>query len=111
MLCTKDYGFSIDDIDWSTPEDLEPYMLAYGYQKRQNDEMLWIMGQYVGYAISTMFKGKYPEKPLLEEAYTQNSEYEIEKKRKLFIASFEAMAANWKMATSKDTDDIGSSED
>lgn len=98
LIATQGYGFTVDDIDWSTPNDLQPYWDAYNYKRRQDDELLWMMGMYVGEAIGTMFKGKYPDKPMLEEAYSKNSEYEIEKQRKLFIAKFEAMGANWNIA-------------
>lgn len=96
MVCTKDYGFRVEDIDWATPIDIEPYIDAYDFQRRQNDELLWVMGQYVCHAISLIGKGTYPSKPLLESSYKANNEYEIEKQRKEFIAKFEVMASNWK---------------
>lgn len=111
MLCTKDYGYSIDKIDWSTPNELEPYWTAYEYGRRANDELLWIMGQYVGYAIGTIFKGKYPDKPILEKSYQETSEYEIQKQRELFIAKFQAMASSWNRLNLSNNDDKGSNEE
>lgn len=110
MACTKAYGFTVEKIDWSNPNELEPYCLAYNYERRQNDELLWIMGQYVGYAIGTMFKGKYPDKPILEEVHSQSNEYEIKKQRELLAARLENMARNWRL-THKDAEDSGSNEE
>lgn len=67
MLATKGYGLSVDDIDWSSPADMEPYLRAYKAQKNEQDLLQWQMGQYMATAISCVFpKGKYPKKPMFQ---------------------------------------------
>lgn len=79
---TKGYGFTVDDIDWSCPADLEPYEKAYRLQLQQQDSQLYAMGMYALSAVSVAIehnfaanktKSKYIEKPFLQE---------IEKKKK-----------------------------
>lgn len=75
MLATKGYGLSVDDIDWSSPADMEPYLRAYKVQKNEQDLLQWQMGQYMAAAVSCVFpKGKYPKKPMfqVEESIKKN---------------------------------------
>lgn len=67
MLATKGYGLSVDDIDWSCPADMEPYLKAYRLKKNEQDILQWQLGQYMVAAISCAFpKGKYPKKPMFQ---------------------------------------------
>lgn len=69
---TKGYGFTVDDIDWSSPADLEPYSKAYKLQLQQQDSQLHIMGMYVLSAVSTAiehnFAGKKAKQEYVKEA-------------------------------------------
>lgn len=79
-MVTKGYGFSIDDIDWSCPADLEPYAKAYELEIQHQDSLMYMMGMY---ALSSVTVGvernlagrksrsKYLEKPILELAKEQ----------------------------------------
>ena len=50
---TKGYGFSVNDIDWSSPADLEPYARAHKLELQENDSIAYaICGNYVLSAIS-----------------------------------------------------------
>lgn len=43
-MVTKGYGFTVDDIDWSCPADLEPYAKAHKIEQRENDTIAWLYG-------------------------------------------------------------------
>lgn len=82
---TKGYGFTVDDIDWSCPADLEPYAKAYKLQIKEQDSQLYTMGIYalsaVSVAIEHNLAGKsatseYIKKPFL-------SDMKIEEKKEL----------------------------
>lgn len=82
MLATKGYGLSVDDIDWSCPADMEPYLKAYRIKKNEQDTFQWQLGQYMAAAISCVFpKGKYPKKPMfqIEENAGEITERDIQK--------------------------------
>ena len=36
---TKGYGFSVNDIDWSSPADLEPYTKTQKMELKENDSI------------------------------------------------------------------------
>lgn len=74
---TKGYGFTVDDIDWSCPVDLEPYAKAYELEIQHQDSRMYMMGMYnlsaVTVAVERNLAGrksraKYLEKPILELA-------------------------------------------
>lgn len=82
-MVTKGYGFTVDDIDWSCPADLEPYAKVCELQLKQQDNQMHIMGMYVQSAVLVAIernfagkksKAKYLEKPLHELA--KEKEYE-----------------------------------
>ena len=50
-MVTKGYGFKTEDIDWSSPADLEPYDKAHKAELKEKDEINWNMGMYVMYAL------------------------------------------------------------
>lgn len=39
-MVTKGYGFSVNDIDWSSPSDLIPYEKAYKLEVKQKDSLM-----------------------------------------------------------------------
>lgn len=87
MLATKGYGLSVDDIDWSSPADMEPYLRAYKVQKNEQDLLQWQMGQYMAAAVSCVFpKGKYPKKPMfqVEESIKKNGNMESQEEIAVF---------------------------
>lgn len=92
---TKGYGFTVYDIDWSSPADLEPYSKAYQIRRNEKDILQWQLGQYMAAAVSCIFpKGKYPDKPIFQIEKETTAE-EIQKQRELFIAKMQAMKANF----------------
>lgn len=67
MLATKGYGLSVEDIDWSSPADMKPYLQAYKIKKNEEDLKQWQLGQYILAAVSCISpKGKYPKKPMFQ---------------------------------------------
>lgn len=108
-MVTKGYGFTVEDIDWSCPADLEPYAKAHKLEMKEMDAQLYDMGIYamsaVAVAIERNFskkpKGKYIERPFLEETWgieKTDSEKELQKQRELFVARFETMGANFRLS-------------
>lgn len=105
-MVTKGYGFSIHDIDWSCPADLEPYSKAYELECKVRDEEMWRMGIYVQSGTSVAIehnlagkkaKSEYIKRPLLQEIDRKTSEEELQRQRELFVARFEAMGANFRL--------------
>lgn len=95
-MVTKGYGFTVEDIDWSCPADLEPYSKVYYLKRNEKDVFQWQLGQYMAMAVSCVFpKGKYPEKPMfqIEEKTERNIEKDIQKAI-LTEQQYMAIAAN-----------------
>lgn len=87
-MVTKGYGFSVDDIDWSCPADLDPYAKAYKLQIQHQDAQLHTMGLYALSAISVAIehnfagkkaKSKYIEEPFLSKVFDDEGLTEEEK--------------------------------
>lgn len=87
---TKGYGFTVDDIDWSCPADLEPYAKAYKLQAKEQDSQLYTMGIYalsaVSVAIEHNFAGKnavseYIKKPFLSDMKIEGKKELTEEER------------------------------
>lgn len=72
-MITKGYGFSVDDIDWSCPSDLEPYELAFKQSEKLIDHHNWMLGKYIematGVAIDHCFNGKKASSEYFKEAF------------------------------------------
>lgn len=50
---TKGYGFSVEDIDWSCPADLQPYDDAHQLELQEKDILAWeTCGTYVISALT-----------------------------------------------------------
>lgn len=109
MLATKGYGLSVDDIDWSSPADMEPYLKAHKEELKEKDYLAWLQGQYTLSAVSVAVehclagrkaKSKYIKKPLLQELEERNepmTEEEIQRQRELFVAKLQAMKTNFEL--------------
>lgn len=91
MLCTKDYGISIAQLDWSCPADIEPYIKMYELSERKADEHAWLHGQYVYEGVLTALdqgfsgkkaKMKYPDKPYSVKAREDKGQIEYDEKMK-----------------------------
>lgn len=91
-MATKGYGFTVDDIDWSSPADLEPYSKAYGLNMKHTDTLMYNMGLYAKVAFDVVManfgsgiagkrgKAEYIEKPIHELA--EEMEYQKKQDRK-----------------------------
>ena len=87
-MVTKGYGFTVEDIDWSCPADLEPYNKAYSIELREKDALMHTMGRYNKIAFDVVMahfgsglagktcNEKYIDKPFMqmvdEEKYKEN---------------------------------------
>lgn len=76
MIATKGYGLSVDDIDWSSPADMKPYLKAHEEELKEKDYLSWIQGQYTLSAVSVAVerclagrkaKSQYIKKPILQD--------------------------------------------
>ena len=99
-MVTKGYGFSIDDIDWACPADLEPYAQAHKMEQKEDDSMAWLYcGNYVLSAISVALehclagnkaKSEYIKGPILMKLgeYDGLTQAEIDERelRKMLLA-------------------------
>lgn len=109
MLVTKGYGLSVDDIDWSSPADMKPYLKMHKEELKEKDYLAWLQGQYTLSAVSVAVehclagrkaKSKYIKKPLLQEMEERNkpiTEEEIQRQRELFVAKLQAMKTNFEL--------------
>lgn len=109
MVATKWYGLSVDDIDWSSPADMEPYLKMHKEELKEKDYLAWLQGQYTLSAVSVAVehclagrkaKSKYIKKPLLQEMEERNkpiTEEEIQRQRELFVAKLQAMKTNFEL--------------
>lgn len=112
MLATKGYGLSVDDIDWSSPADMKPYLKMHKEELKEKDYLAWLQGQYNLSAVSVAVehclagrkaKSKYIEKPIMQEIEEKRQENkpltEEEKKRQteqLFLR-LRIMGANFNL--------------
>lgn len=83
MLATKGYGLSVDDIDWSSPTDMKPYLKAHEEELKEKDYLAWLSNQYTLSAVSAAVehcfagrkaKSKYIEKPIMQEIAKKQAE-------------------------------------
>lgn len=109
-MVTKGYGFTVDDIDWSCPADLEPYAKAHKMEVMENDTIIHtVCGNYVLSAVSVAVehcfagrkaRSKYIDKPIMRQIEENNkplSEDELQRQRELFVANLEVMKANFEL--------------
>lgn len=77
-MVTKGYGFTVEDIDWSCPADLEPYAKAHKLEMMECDAQMHGMGKYAEIAFGVVMahfgaglagkdsKAEYIEKPFMQ---------------------------------------------
>jgi len=116
MLCTKDYGISITELDWSCPAEIEPYTKMYELMERKADEHAWLHGQYVYEGMLTALdqgfsgkkaKMKYPEKPYSIKAREDKGQIEYDEKMnkvKGIFMQLGVMKANFELTHPKEGD-------
>ena len=107
-MVTKGYGFSLHDIDWSCPADLEPYAKAYSMERKEKDSLVhaWV-GSYginaMVVALDKVMNGrkasaKYIDNPLITKAEEENrplTQEEIERQRAIFVEQLKLKKANF----------------
>lgn len=80
MVAAKGYGLTPENIDWSSPADMEPYIKAHNAELKEKDRVAWLSNQYTLSAVLVAIernlagrkaKSKYIEKPILEFAEEQ----------------------------------------
>lgn len=112
MLATKGHGLSVEDIDMSSPADMEPYLKAYREELKEKDYLAWLSNQYTLSAVSVAVeyclagkkaKSKYIKKPIMQEIEEKQQENKLlteeEKKRQteqLFLR-LRIMGANFNL--------------
>lgn len=78
MIATKGYGLSVDDIDWSCPADMEPYLKAHKEELKERDYLAWLSNQYTLSAVSVAVEHclawkkarlEYIKEPILSKAF------------------------------------------
>lgn len=113
-MTTKGYGFTVDDIDWSSPADLEPYAKAYKLYIMEKDSLMhaW-WGTYGLSAVSVAIehclfgrkaRSKYIEHQIswqIEKKNNSMSEDELQRQRELFVAKLEIMKTNFELTHPK----------
>ena len=107
-MVTKGYGFTIEQIDWSCPSDLEPYADAHKLQMAEMDNYVYsVFGTYgisaLIYAIEHNLaknpKSEYIKEPILKittENKEELSKEQIQKEVDLFFAREKARRVNFK---------------
>lgn len=110
MVVTKPYGFTVEQINMSCPEDLQPYVDAYVYEEKLIDQRNWFSWQYGLSAVSVAVehnlagrkaRSKYIDKPLMQEIEERNgkfSESELKRQREAFMMGLKTMQANFELA-------------
>lgn len=107
-MVTKGYGFSVNDIDWSSPTDLKPYEKAHMKQLEEQDllqHMWW--GRYglsaVAVAVEHCIAGRkasseYIKEPILmtKEQREMIAKSEMQNEVDKFFAEQKARRLNWK---------------
>lgn len=51
MVATKGYGLSVNEIDWSSPADMKPYLKAHKEELKEKDYLAWLSNQYTLSAV------------------------------------------------------------
>jgi len=112
LIATKGYGLSVDDIDWSSPADMKPYLKAHNEELKEQDFLAWLSNLYTLSAVSVAVehclagrkaKSKYIEKPLMqkiEEKQQENkplTEEEKKKQTELLFTKLKIMGANFEL--------------
>ena len=97
-MITKGYGLSIEDIDYSSPADMEAYAKAYQLEEKHKDELVYAWcGNYmisaltvaIDHCFSKKAKSKYMKEPITARLFendglTEEEIYERELQKALF---------------------------
>ena len=115
LFVTKGYGFTVDDINWSCPADLEPYAKAHEQYQKEQDTFFWLQGQYNALALDATVcnaelwrkKGEkaheYPKEPLSQQKKPDNlTEEEKLKYTELIFAGLNIMQNNFEIAKERE---------
>ena len=108
LMVTKGYGFSLHDIDWSCPSDLEPYSKAHALERKEKDMLVhaWF-GSYginsLCVALDKMLNGKkstseYIKEPIITKIEEENkplTQDEIERQREIYVERLKVRKANF----------------
>lgn len=117
-MVTKGYGFSLHDIDWSCPSDLEPYEKAYSMERKEKDSLVhaWVGSYGINAFVVALDKvmngrkasAKYIDKPLITKAEEENrplTQEEIERQRAIFVEQLKLKKANFDLHHKNKTKD------
>ena len=107
MVAAKWYGLSVDDIDWSSPADMEPYLKMHKEELKEKDYLAWLSNQYTLSAVLVVIehcfagrkaRSEYIKEPILQTAEKNKPLSEKEKQREvdMFFAKENARRVNWK---------------
>lgn len=112
MVATKGYGLSVDDIDWSSPADMKPYLKAHEEEIKEQDYFAWLFNQYTLSAVLVAVehclagkkaKSEYVKKPIMKEVEDKQTKNKLlteeDKKKqteKLFM-QLRIMGANFNL--------------
>lgn len=81
LYVTRGYGFTVEDINWSCPADLEPYANAHRLEIRERDSLNHEMGLYNKIAFEVVMAhfgaglsgkkspAKYIDKPFMIDGF------------------------------------------
>lgn len=107
-MVTKGYGFSLHDIDWSCPADLEPYAKAHSMERKEKDSLIhaWIGSYGINAMMVSLDRAlngrkaslKYTENTLIEKIEEENrplKQEEIERQRAIFVEQLKLKKANF----------------
>lgn len=95
-MVTKGYGFTVDDIDWSSPADLESYEKAHKMEIENFDMQMYCMGMYNKLAYEVVMahfgaglagkrsNAKYINKPFLQNEIKDNGNPESQEEVAVF---------------------------
>lgn len=109
-MVTKGYGFTVDDIDWSCPADLEPYAKAHNLELMEHDAQMHSMGKYNEIAFGVVMAhfgaglagkdshAEYIEKPFMQmdDPNRELTEEEIQMEVDRFFEDERRRREEWK---------------
>ena len=96
-------GMSASEFWQSNPHTMKPYTKSYMLRKEQNDNGMWIMGQYILSAVSVSLehclsgkkaRSKYLEQPILKD-YFQNQDLTQEERDRKELEKMLSAERQW----------------
>ena len=114
-MVTKGYGFSLHDIDWSCPSDLDPYAKAYSMERKEKDSLVhaWVGSYGINafmVALDKCLNGRkssleYMKEPIISKIEEENrplTQEEIERQRAIFVEQLKIKKANFDLHRKKE---------